>query len=333
LKTPKLTLLALSLLITLPTLARARISIGNGGLVVACTQNDGSLTREALDLFEGRALFGYEYPQVGENIDPATLARAWARRLDEAQGSIPGVSVTPDDSISQKLEYIMANLRFLPPGFDLELTRDTREFIKIPANCKIEQGVNFRNPKQIYADADIWDRFTPHPLNQAAMFLHEAVYWYLRDHGLEEDSRRTRKTVSFTIGQGELRVRDELPVGVTRVQYCHSRKRGEYGDWTTKLLAFRESSDRVTLQFLQLGGYRMLARAALRGSAPGTELAPLAASAKEPLAIAGDLDSPIDFEAHVNVSWGGGTIAVDGQLQLGTPVRDALTCEMVDVAP
>lgn len=308
--------------------AWARISIGNGGQIVQCKDGAGKVeSREAFDLYEGRALFGYAYPKDSVNLDPAKLALSLARKMDEAQGSIPGIQDAERFSLADRVQYVLDNLQLLPPGVGLQPTGDIREFIKIPDNCTFEQTINFRDSKRIYANSDLWNALSP--LNKAALYLHEAVYWYLRETGVEADSRRTRKAVSYVMSGGSLTPTTDVPSGVSVFQYCRATVTGAKGGYRTKFLAYRDPGGELVAQLLQVGGHRVLTRTVLTGETTDQSVLPIDRNVRPMQEIEGALVSPIDIDGVMNLSWGKNRVTVGGILQPDDGFRDTMVCEEV----
>lgn len=313
--------------ISAPKAQAAGIFIGNGGQSVACLQSDGSTTYETFDLMEGRILFGYAYPQDTPKLDPIKLALSLAKRMDQAQGSLPGVIDEPSDNLQSKLQYVLDAMDFLPPGVGLQNTGDTNEFISLPKNCSFLQTVNFRNSKLIYVNSDAWNALSP--LNKAAMYLHEAVYWYLRETGVEKDSRRARKAVAYVMAGGALVSRIEVPREVGRVQYCRSRNQNpETWDYDTKLFAYRGADGSMVLQFLAIGGHRVISKTTMQGQvAGGVGEMPIDQNANTMRSLTAGVVSPVDVEAVLKLTWGKGRIWLAGELQPNDVVGDSLVCE------
>jgi hypothetical protein len=320
-------MLILLLGVFLSSSAFARISIGNGGQVVQCKNPDGSVTNEAFDLYEGRSLFGYAYPQDSESLDPAKLALALAGQMDQAQGSIPGLHEIDKNTLANRVKYVLDNMRLLRPGEGLQPTGDTKEFIKLPANCDFEQAINFRDSKRIYASSDIWTALSP--VNKAAMLLHEAVYWYLRETGVEVDSRRTRNAVSYIMSGGNLTPTTEVPTNVARFQFCHSTDKKGKGGYSTKFIAYRGSDGELVAQFLQIGGHRVLTRSVLTGEAQDLPDLPIDKSVRPVQKIEGGLVSPIDVDSLLSITWGKNRVVVGGILQPSDGVYDPVVCDEV----
>lgn len=305
------------LLFSLPASANSGISIGNGGQSLLCREEDGTESREAFDLFEGRVLFGYKvaFPESQPAIE---IAMELATLLDYSQGG----AFEEIDTIRGKLKYIEKNLRFLPPGAGLRPIGDSIEFV-VPKNCEIVQTINFRDNFRIYVDTDAWNALPE--TSKAALYLHEAVYWQLRTGGVENDSRRTRRIVSYMMSGGALPLRAKIPLtNGSNLQYCRSKTVNKRKDWDTKFFAYLHNG-KIVLQFLQLAGFRLLGRTEITTSAPfGTTHFPIQATTE--FKIEGWVESPPDSEAFISLLSGGNKIEVSGSVQQGIKFEDEIEC-------
>jgi hypothetical protein len=317
-----------SLLYFLAPVAHARIGIivGNGGHAVTCTDSGGRLISvEALDLYEGRLTRGYSYP-TAQNINPLELAKALARKLDAAQENFYPPQGEPP-TIESKVEHVARTMSFLPPGQTLDLTPDSDERLIFPAGCQLTQTINFRTAGLIQVNSDMWNQLSP--TDKAALYLHEAVYWYLRETGVEVDSRRTRLTVSYLMSGGNVASRLTLPKGgwLKRVQYCRSTDPTLRGNWSTELIAYRDPQGHVVVQFLQMGAFRALTQSYIVGDIDGpVDELPLQKDSPVVHEIHGGAHSSLDPDAVIQVRWGNGNISVSGTLQPFNAFRDSVRC-------
>lgn len=314
-------LFLLAIMVLNPAWADPGTSVGNGGQSVVCKNARGVVMRtEALDLFEGRVLSGYRYSRSPRQ-SAEEMAIALAKKIDLSQGgSLGGTS-----SLEGKVRFVISHLIFLPKGVGLKPTEDSREFV-FPKDCELVQTINFRQNLKIFVDSDVWSTLSM--LDKAAMYLHEAVYWHLRESGVEKDSRRTRKIVSYLFAGGELSKRILLEPSTVKVQYCHSQQFNDRQDWNTKLIAFKNQENKLVIQFLQVGAFRLLTKTLLQGE-PDAELPPFEPIQKDIDAlkeISGAINSPVDPDAVFKITWGKGKISLSGSLQEGNSVQDDLEC-------
>lgn len=160
---------------------------GNGGAAVVCRDVQGKITRvDLLDLFEGFALFGRGYKELP--LPAAEQARNILPKIED----LFSFAKTTDQS--GDLESLIAKLKLLPDGVGLVPTEDWANFI-VPKQCSITQAVNFRDDGDIFADGEIWNRYSE--TQRAAAYIHELIYFYARQNGDEPDSRRVRTLVSL----------------------------------------------------------------------------------------------------------------------------------------
>lgn len=304
-----------------PKASAFSFTVGNGGQSVVCREPDGRLqSAETFDLFEGRALGSYSYGAYAGR-EPKELALELARLIDQAQGG----SGDGLDSVEGKTRYVLDNFNFLPDGVGLRLTEDSREFVAVPKHCEIVQTINFRSNQKIYVDRAAWEQLDP--LSQAALYLHEAVYWHLREGGLESDSRRTRRVVAFLFQGGKLVPRASIEA--PKAQYCHTRELNEKGnDWKTKLFVYWNQRGEFVAQLLQLGGYSLLEHTALTSTSITREAGdfPVVPGAAETQTVAGWVRSSTNDEIRLELSWGQGKTQLEATVLEGVKIREELEC-------
>jgi hypothetical protein len=300
------------------------ISIGNGGQSVICKDTDQKiLSSEAFDLFEGRALFGYNVSFL-ESTPALELALQLAKKVDDSQGG----NRAPMETVIGKVNYIAKNMRLLPPGVGLVPIEDSKEFV-LPKNCEIVQTINFRENFQIYVDSDIWNVLPE--TSKAALYLHEAIYWQFREDGLEQDSRRTRKAVSFLLSGGELSPRAKfVSTPDSPVQYCHSMEKNKKGDYNSKFFAYQYNGIEI-FQFLQIGGFGLLGRTILsRNMQPSSTTPPISMINEKMEIVESWLNSQPDIETFLQLKWQKGKIQLFVRFQGDAPFEDKIVCEAYD---
>lgn len=183
----KISLLLCVLALTLPfsIFAQDRMggTDGGGGRGVVCYADANQKVIESvefLDFYEGRLLEGYNLPeQNGEfrEIYKETIKKSASK------------------SILTYMEYgekILKGFKFLSAGVRLNPVDDSSE-IFIPANCKIEQLVNFQGLSRIFVVKDFWERLSE--TSKAGLLMHELIWFMERNAGAEKSSR-ARRTVS-----------------------------------------------------------------------------------------------------------------------------------------
>lgn len=311
------------------------VTVGNGGKVVACKISDGSIRYEALDIFEWSN--HYQFPNFRAGADSYQIARGAVDALDDAQYGFDDPYYASPAAIQPRMDYFAEFLRNAEPGKPAEPTNDVGEVILLPPNCELVQAVNFFDTNKIQINLEIWHQLSP--LSQAAFLLHEPVYWYLREPGVERDSKRTRRIVAFLLSGRKVVPTSRLPKGINEVQYCVSKKKDSEHLYPTRLLAYRSGRNETVVQFINVGGYRMLTRTTLTGRVASNGLA-MDVDGPELQTITGPLDSVIDKNAQVQLSWGRGRLDVSGFLDIAATKNgnkhikrfsDQLECQLAPV--
>lgn len=303
-----------SLLLTSNAQARVNsiwgVNIGNGGQIMSCPSGNWTF-----DLYEGRAR-GYSYPSI--NRDPLSYAVGLGAKVDAAiPERLRGVAA--------RVSWVQRAMFFNKPGEILQFTGDTSETLKVEDGCTLIQTVVFRSSSDIEVSYDGWNSINS--TNQAALYLHEAIYWYLRAGGVEGDSRRTRAAVSYLMAGKKLEVVDAAPVGsLGPIQHCHSERATE-GAWQSEFYAYWDSKQRPTFQFISAGGYRMLTKTILNGTDVGDTNRPVIDRKGDSRKIVGALKSKLDSEAALSLRWGRSQILLTGKIQDEAVIKDQIVCE------
>lgn len=165
---------------------------GNGGQSISCQSQHGDVT-QAYDLFEGAELFGYSYQSL-LSLSGLNSALELATRLDR---SLPASGL----SIQERVQRVAEQIEASPDTGALTLTTDISPFM-LPVNCHLVQTLIFQADLSIQVDHIEWTHLPE--LSRAALYLHEAIYWYLRDLERDTNSLRTRRIVAFVLGGGSL---------------------------------------------------------------------------------------------------------------------------------
>lgn len=294
------------------------VIVGNGGHTVACARTDGpGLVYETFDLFDGRVLFNFQYPAYNDE-DPLDLAYRLAKKIDAAQ--------VKETNVAQRVRKVARYMIFLRPGETLEPTGDAAEYQTIPDHCRLVQTINFRGPRKILVNSDVWKSLSN--LDKAALYLHEAVYWYLRGTGVENDSRRTRRIVSYLMAGGELEDLGTIPEEAEGVgQFCHSVEPLTPGHWKTEFLAFKTKNGDAVLQFFQAAGYRFFNRVLIKNPLSADSELPIDANRSEVRTLIGLIRFPVDIESVLDLRWGRGKVTLHGVMQKDSPIYDDIVCE------
>jgi hypothetical protein len=296
-------------------------SFGNGGHSVICSNQGQWSAPIALDLYEGRLENSYTYP-TSIDFSAEEIALGFAKKMDKAIGysDITGRHISKNSSISSKVRIVAKNLTF--EDNEVEFTHDSR-FQNLEANCKLVQTINFQ--KQIRVSKSLWQEHSI--IDQAALLLHESIYWYLRSQGKETDSRRVRRLVAYLFSGGELTsVIDSQKWKIPNSQVCRSRTRSVFKD--TEFYVFENQSGNTEIQFRRLGKYRMLSRTTLIGARSSNENTPAIHWERESGSIEGYINSISDKNTKIKLSWNSGRneIRLEGMFEGEYPIDDLLVC-------
>ncbi|MBI2606758.1 MAG: hypothetical protein HYW49_11835 [Deltaproteobacteria bacterium] len=145
--------------------------VGNGGLAVVCRDSEGAIDIvEVLDLFEGRSQYGLNIPEGKWDVD--TLLESAIVRLKSRQDFQRGVQA--------ELAHVRSNLKKLPKNVRLLNIDDAFPLVIMPP-CKFEQLAAYARDGKIYLDSELHKALTK--TQEAALYLHEAIYKVARYHG------------------------------------------------------------------------------------------------------------------------------------------------------
>lgn len=154
---------------------------GGGGFY--CPGNDSA---EVLDIWEGRAVFGYTIPSSNEDIDA---------QINKAAINLNRLAPHISEEVRQLALTLKKQARALPAGVKLAFPHDALPNFEKP-NCQL-QGLMFFDGDQ---DIVLYDPLLKSKLvsktDEAALWMHEALYKVLRDQFGEETSVATRKAVA-----------------------------------------------------------------------------------------------------------------------------------------
>tara|TARA_B110001454_G_scaffold219195_1_gene251380 strand:+ start:19864 stop:20880 length:1017 start_codon:yes stop_codon:yes gene_type:complete len=247
------------LLIFIAKLGITGVLNGGGGVGVVCRnlQND-IQSVELLDLWEAKTLFGQEPKQTfasaglegGLNLIFEKLKNSYAERVV--------ASNCVDQDCTYKFLKEQSNL-FLQPNskllrlrnVTLELTEDSFEVAK-PANCKIEQIVNYQASGKILLNQDLFEKMDL--LNQIALVAHESYYAFLRLRASEQDSVRTRRAIGYVMAGNEFL--DLAPNLLTSDMTCVYQTLPN--DLTAINFFWQENPSRMSVEPVFFSGSRMI---------------------------------------------------------------------------
>jgi hypothetical protein len=196
---------------------------GGGGQGVVCRDANGAVkTVELLDLWEAKHIYNREIKISDESVDDQFSAAV--RRLQYfVDYPVDSTTTLPDGTQKREIVYDHFITRLPMAAYDvigystkdgkdghkrnvnLTLTKDAHDQMT-PAdpNCQIEQLVIFNDdpigPSSALVNQDLVDKMDK--TNQAALAVHESVYWWLRMTSFEKNSLRTRRIVGFVMSGG-----------------------------------------------------------------------------------------------------------------------------------
>lgn len=205
---------------------------GGGGRGSVCRNADGSIrSAESLDLYEGRAMYGFK------------IQRSNIPMIDQLQAALARIPNRPGDLVRFYVERVLQHIKFTPLGSQLTPVDDSFEAV-LPAGCVAEQAARYYNDRLILVNQDIWDAMGE--TDRAGLVLHEAVYAANRAAGAT-DSRQSRHIVGslFDSSTAWTDVQQGVPQNAL---FCISPGFVATGFW-----AYPDSSGNWRLQFSILG--------------------------------------------------------------------------------
>jgi hypothetical protein len=297
-------LFVFTLLITMSAYAVGGGSeVGNGGNVVLCKGNNGSQNAELLDLFEGRALYGFQYQ---EKTTPAlNQSLAMTDQISAYLGSPVSAK-----NLSEDLKDILKSLHFLPKGVGLQPINDSGHFIA-PKNCEVVQTINYRGWKDIYVDSDIWSLLSE--TQKAALLLHEAIYAFYREanmvEGAELTSQRARYAVAALFSGAKVESADKFKDSVKK-SHLRCISEAPYSEF----FFYQNGEGKSIAQFRSYFDHAVLTRTWLEST--------------DAKLIGGELISPLEHGVRLQVSFQSATEGTIYDLNARGTSSTKFTCEV-----
>lgn len=165
---------------------------GGGGAIV-CRDSSGKITSaEMLDIFEGKIRFGHR-------VDPLQLPNRTADDIiDETLKAVFG-ETSSQKKLLIRLMKVRANIEMLPSGVAIHTSADLgKEYaVLIKAGCHLETVGYYESDGPIKVVPDILNALDAQ--NQAAFYLHEAIYSIYREFAGDMDSARARQITSLLL--------------------------------------------------------------------------------------------------------------------------------------
>lgn len=219
--------IVVALLFVLPTQAFAGAESSGGGMGVVCKNANGTIKSvELLDLWEARVIYG-RVPKPS-NLSVADQVKGAINDLKNSlysDGLCIGSGIGPGycngiTGPAALYEILTDDAEpFLAPnsaevhrlrGVNLKKTNDAYEVVT-PRDCEIEQLVRYTDTASggdILINQDLVDHLNK--TNLAALYVHEALYAYLRQGGMEKSSLRVRRAVGLAFSGYQFRPLDSF---------------------------------------------------------------------------------------------------------------------------
>lgn len=170
--------------------------VGNGGGVWTCRPGESLQSQirwiQFVDLFEGRSELGLNIPRSSE--------LSFEALLDSVERKIFSVNREYYAEYAEQIQKVRQNLQ-IREGIQLEIIDDALYSSRpAPETCtggtiRYEQLANYRDDGVILVDKRLWEELFV--IDQAALYVHEAVYALLRAKENAQDSRKSRKVTAY----------------------------------------------------------------------------------------------------------------------------------------
>lgn len=241
------------------SLALAGAWSSGGGNTVVCTDAANQiLSVELLDLYEGRILHQKNFINPAAPSSAVDLAAQNARKIYSP--------IFDSQSLILRIQQINSQIQFLPSGVGLQPTHDSNTVVLPPSGCSILQVARYEPNNTIYVRSDLWNKMDV--LNQAALLVHEGLYWQLRFTG-DQTSERARLTVATAFSNESLIPYDSgIP---NNSEYCETKPDSD-GLSLYSFFSF-PAKNGVTVQFVNFNGNPMLSKSTLNLTAATWPLA------------------------------------------------------------
>jgi hypothetical protein len=154
---------------------------GGGGFY--CPHND---TAEVLDIWEGREVFGYTIPNSNEDIDV---------QINKAAINLNRLAPHISEEVRQLALTLKNEARALPAGVKLAFPHDALPNFEKP-DCQLKGLMFFDGDQDIVLYDPLLKSKLVSKTDEAALWMHEALYKVLRDKFGEATSVATRKAVA-----------------------------------------------------------------------------------------------------------------------------------------
>lgn len=227
---------------------------GGGGKGVMCGN-----TLTTLDLYEARKN-GLTPQALNGDLDlhlqtyGLELAKHFAASMAEFSSPTLGAEV------SQLLKNeILNKIKDIPEGQKLAVTRDAT-LPTLPAGCSDVQIAVYSKDGTIYRDPKLWAMLPP--VEQAALVLHEFVYYRARTYGKAANSDESRKVIGLILSGSNPEPMLKPIWGASRVVSCVGGIEGTTQEVldTYAISEYENGVLGVGIYFFQLKGYALSSR-------------------------------------------------------------------------
>lgn len=229
------------------------ISSGGGNSLVCYAENGEIANARLLDTYEGSQAFGDKHVAENDPIE-SYISLAKSRLATTGYNTfLPG-----NIGYEEAIDHVKAKMRILSDNVELERINDSFEFA-IPSGCEVLQTAIFLDENNIVVRGKIWNALSNR--DKAGLILHESIYWLDRQARLEQDSRRSRRTVSKLLGENWdfVDVQKSLPTAYTLCQSVNTSHSEVHKQ--TLFASYPLNSDFAVVSFFMINGDYVLSEA------------------------------------------------------------------------
>lgn len=188
------------LILTISVVVSAGPSTSGGGAGIVCRGLSG-FSAHSLDIYEGLVRYQLKIDRFVNTDDPKV-------QVEKATNRLKDMDLKFYQKLKDTLEYVYRNLIILQNhvGMSVPLDVGTNFPPLLPLsdteNCTLMAVAYWGVDNKIYLSKEIFFRMSR--LDQASVYLHEALYKMARDTSSAKDSFRTRKMVAYLFSENSL---------------------------------------------------------------------------------------------------------------------------------
>ena len=171
-------------------------NVGNGGGVWVCQNLDQIGTvrwARLVDLFEGRVEFKMNIPEESAALSYEDIVKQKRMRIFMADRDLYEVLDPYFDKVAKNIDPVDAELEIVNDA--LYRIKPHKKYCAL-GKITYVQLANYTSYGKILLQKDIWNDAKLSTQDKAALIVHEAVYWYLRDEHKDANSVRAREIVA-----------------------------------------------------------------------------------------------------------------------------------------